>query len=159
MFYFKFNLKKFSSKVINPNSMIFQHKKELDSIQKKLTKMNLPNESNKISVLSEEDDFEPGINYFFSGLPYSIKVCNNQSDKVYASPYEGWVLLTIPMDKEPRLQHKLSLLNTGRIRYGKLLEIFDYLTALSCCRFNAFKPKNKTVTLTKIDRSIRQNEF
>jgi acyl-CoA hydrolase len=145
-------IRKYTSRIINPNSMIFEHKKELDSIQKKLTKMDFP-ETSKNNQLSPEDDFEPGLNYFFNGFPYSIKICENFHKEGIADPREGWVTLIVPFDKSIKLKQSLELLDTGRVRYGKLMELFDYLSALSCCRFNAIRPRdhNATIVTASVD--------
>ena len=40
-----------------------------------------------------------------------------------------------------------ELLNTNRIRQGKLMEILDYLSAFSAYRYNGVLPKSKSVTM------------
>jgi acyl-CoA hydrolase len=155
MKYFKFNTstlfkllnRPYSKRIHTPGSMIFQHKKELENLQKTITKMNIPKKVEEIK-LGPEDDFEPGINHFFENLPYTMKIANasnNKSNEI--TPDCGWVSLYIPLDKETKFQESFKLLETGRIRYGKLLELLDYLSAFTACRMNTIKPRSKQATI------------
>jgi hypothetical protein len=59
----KFTFKSFSLKILNPNSLIFAHKKETDKYQKFLSRMRPPFNIAK-KTQEDESDFLPGLKYF-----------------------------------------------------------------------------------------------
>lgn len=140
------SLKSFS--IYNPNSLMFKHKLEMDNLQKQRTRMRRPEKTESIKI-TEENDFEPGLDYFEEinektssniELVGAIRNPNN-------NPENGWVQFRIPFDKELRYRKKYELLKTNRIRHGKLMEILDYLSAFSAYRHNNILPKSKTATM------------
>jgi acyl-coenzyme A thioesterase 9 len=147
----KFNVlytlkKTFSKRMHTPGSLIFQHKKDLDNLQGNITKMNFPTNIKDISIEPEED-FEPGIRYFFKTIPYTIKISSKENNQPDITPEDGFVSLHIPLDKDQRAKDHFKLLDSGRIRYGMLLELLDYLSAFTACRMNNIKPKSKQATI------------
>ena len=144
---FNFKFKTFS--IYDPNSLMFKHKLETDNYQKQQTRMSRPE---KIEVLriTEENDFEPGIEYFednsdktSSNIELNVSPRNSTNN----IPENGWVQFIIPFDKEIRFRKKYELLDTNHIRHGKLMEILDYLSALSVYRYNNVLPKLKLATM------------
>jgi len=135
--------KKYSSKILSPNSLLFNHKKNIDRTQKYMTFMNTPKEIKQISMIKEMD-FEPGLEYFQNDSTFDIKLFEREDDE--STPESGFVQCLIPFDTISSLQNDYRLLHTNRMRYGKLLELLDYLSALSASRFNKLSPKSKSAT-------------
>jgi acyl-coenzyme A thioesterase 9 len=136
--------KSITKRIHTPGSLIFQHQKDLDNLQGDITKMNNPPNIKEIS-LDGDNDFEPGIRYFFKNLPFSMKVSTHENIKNGITPENGWVSLFIPADQ--KVTDHFKNLNTGRIRYGMLMELLDYLSAFTACRMNDIKPKSKQATI------------
>lgn len=144
----KINLKRFST-VYDPNSLMYQHKKELDKIQKQNTRMNTPEDIEDIEV-SQEMDFEPGIDKL-TNFKLNLKACPRKFDYsqsfTVASPEDGFIQLQLPFDTNKDLRDTFRLLHTDKIRNGKLLEILDYMTAFTAYRFNNILPRSKQATI------------
>jgi acyl-coenzyme A thioesterase 9 len=139
--------------ILDPNSLVFNHKKDLDRLQKQITRMKNPGNFDEIQITSEMD-FEPGVEYFggFSkdthitvkASPIDTKISTTTD---LSSPENGFVQFQIPFHKDPKLKDSYKLLHTSRMRYGKLLEILDYLSAFSAYRHNHIYPKSKIATM------------
>jgi acyl-coenzyme A thioesterase 9 len=134
------------SQLFCPNSLVFKHKKELEKIQKQMTRMKTPALMEEINQV--EEDFEPGINYFTNFSKSVLKVYpKSKNPSSTASPEQGFIQLVLPFDQDKNLRNAYRLLDYERIRFGKLLEILDYLTAMTTLRFNNILPRNKIATL------------
>jgi acyl-coenzyme A thioesterase 9 len=96
------------------------------------------------SYMTTEDDFIPGLKYFFNEEIYSVKLFN-RADNIN-TPENGFVQVKIPFDRSIKLENDFRLLQTNRLRYGKLLEILDYISGFSAYRYNKIKPQSKDST-------------
>lgn len=133
----------FSVKILSPNSLLFNHKKNIDRTQKYMTHMSPPKHISEKSM-PKEMDFEPGLAYFQHDSTFDIKLFEREDAE--KTPESGFVQMIIPFDTNPNLQNDYRLLQTNRMRYGKLLELLDYLSALSAYRHNSILPKSKAAT-------------
>ena len=134
--------KNFSYKILSPNSLLFTHKKNMDRTHKLMTYMKPPQNLKEIHM-RDENDFEPGLGYF-SSENFSLKLFEYETKQ--NTPDEGFVQVTIPFDTVPKLQNDYRLLYTNRMRNGKLIELLDYLSALSAYRYSDVLPKSKKAT-------------
>ena len=148
-----FNLRKFyQSKILDSNSLMFSHKKEIDRHQKFLSKMNPPNEISSIDYV-DEIDFQPGLNYFTddkSDFQFYSKanpkiIRNTKIESI--CPSDCWTQLVIPFGKNPNLASKYRLLHTNILRSGKLMELLDYFSARVAYKFVNFSAKSNEYTL------------
>lgn len=136
--------KNFSTRILSPNSLLFNHKKNIDRTQKYMTHMTPPIKTKSLSM-TKEMDFEPGLEYFQKETSsFEINLFDREDSQ--KTPEAGFVQLIIPFDSNPILQNDYRLLQTNRMRYGKLLELLDYLSALSAYRYNNILPKSKFAT-------------
>lgn len=140
---FVYASKKTFVKVLSPNSLLFNHKKSIDKTQKYMTFMKPP-ASLKETLMTKELDFEPGLTYFYADNLFQIRLFERLDDAL--TPESGFVQMIIPFDKHESMRNEYKLLHTDRIRNGKLLEILDYLSALSAYRYNKISPKSKSAT-------------
>jgi acyl-coenzyme A thioesterase 9 len=135
--------KNYSARILSPNSLLFNHKKNIDRAQKFMTHMCPP--KNLIEKhMTKEMDFEPGLGYFQNQNTFDINLFEREDSE--KTPEAGFVQIIIPFDTNPSLQNDYRLLHTNRIRNGKLLELLDYLSALSAYRYNSILPKSKVAT-------------
>jgi acyl-coenzyme A thioesterase 9 len=147
---YRFQNKKFIS-IFNPNSLLFKHQRELDKLQKQRTRMITPDIAQD-TVIEEEMDFEPGIDYLgrdditmrMTPFVKSNSGCDSFGNR---SPADGFIQVQLPFDKDEKLRARYRLLHYERMRYGKLLEILDYLSAFSAYRYNNILPKSKIATM------------
>lgn len=133
----------FSKILLSPNSLLFNHKIKMDKTHKFLSIMNAP-EHLEQSYMTTEDDFTPGLKYFFNEELYTVKLFNRSDGQ--NTPENGFVQMKIPFDKSEILRNDYRLLQSNRLRYGKLLEILDYLSGLSAYRYNRIKPQSEEAT-------------
>lgn len=134
--------------IYNPNTLIFTHKRELEKYQKQKTRMRSPKSIEELQ-LSEEIDFEPGLEYLGQS-EFLLRVCKKKEQEIspsFSSPEDGFIQLIMPFDKDPKLRKSYRLLHYERMRYGKLLEILDYISGFSAYRFNNIVPKSKQATM------------
>jgi len=104
-----------------------------------------PPKNIKEKSMPKEMDFEPGLAYFQHEFSFELKLFEREDAE--KTPESGFVHMTIPFDLNPNLQNDYRLLNTNRVRNGKLLELLDYLSGLSAYRYNNILPKSKAATL------------
>ncbi len=135
--------KNFSIKILSPNSLLFNHKKNIDRTQKFMTHMSTPKGLIQ-NQMTKEMDFEPGFEYFHNNGSFEINLFEREDN--ITTPELGFVQMIIPFDTNPNLQNQYRLLHTNRMRYGKLLELLDYFSGLSAYRYNGLSPKSKAAT-------------
>ncbi len=150
---FLFFPKKFyQNKILNPNSLIFTHKKETDKYQKSLSRMKRPDDIMCVPM-TDEIDFTPGLKYFTPNKNEFIfltkannKVIRNTEIETMC-PTDCWTEMVIPFDNSEILRDNYRLLHTNTIRSGKLMELLDYFSARVAYKYVNFNSKQNVYTL------------